>query len=221
MLQTADGHYLISARHAHTISYINGTSGDVIWTLGGKRNDFADLSDGNATNFAWQHHARFRDEGLTQLTFFDNHRLKTMIGCQQDCSRGRHLELDYENMTVRVVQEYYHPQSVVSGAMGGYDLTPSGNVLIGWGLNPAFTEFTPDGEVVLDIQYTTWDPEGKGRGHYRTFKGEWKGHPTWDPSVAWTQSEGKTPKLWVSWNGATEVASYQLVSQAVKTCRIL
>ncbi|KAL1306234.1 hypothetical protein AAFC00_004325 [Neodothiora populina] len=52
------GNYLISARYTHSITYINGTSGDIIWVLGGKRNGFEDLSDGAATNFAWQHDAR-------------------------------------------------------------------------------------------------------------------------------------------------------------------
>lgn len=53
------GNYLISARYTHSITYINGTNGDTIWILGGKRNFFKDLSGGNATNFAWQHDARF------------------------------------------------------------------------------------------------------------------------------------------------------------------
>lgn len=53
------GNYLISARYTSTITYINGTSGDVIWVLGGKRNSFKDLSDGLATNIAYQHLPRF------------------------------------------------------------------------------------------------------------------------------------------------------------------
>ncbi|KAF2721702.1 hypothetical protein K431DRAFT_346129 [Polychaeton citri CBS 116435] len=53
------GNYLISARYPHVIMYIDGRTGDTIWTLGGKGNDFMDLSDGYATNFAFQHDARF------------------------------------------------------------------------------------------------------------------------------------------------------------------
>lgn len=53
------GNYLISARYTHTVTYINGKTGDIIWVLGGKRNAFQDLSDGKATDFAWQHDARF------------------------------------------------------------------------------------------------------------------------------------------------------------------
>lgn len=53
------GNYLISARYTHSITYIDGKSGEVIWVLGGKRNMFMDLSNGSALNFAWQHDAQF------------------------------------------------------------------------------------------------------------------------------------------------------------------
>lgn len=55
------GNYLISARATSTITYINGISGDIIWVLGGKRNAFKDLSDGQATNMAYQHLARLHN----------------------------------------------------------------------------------------------------------------------------------------------------------------
>jgi len=53
------GNFLISARYTHTLTYIDGRTKEIIWQLGGMKNDFADLSGGNATNFAWQHDARF------------------------------------------------------------------------------------------------------------------------------------------------------------------
>lgn len=53
------GNYLISARYSHSIHYINGRTGEIIWTYGGRLNDFMDLSDGFGINFAFQHDARF------------------------------------------------------------------------------------------------------------------------------------------------------------------
>lgn len=53
------GNFLISARNVHAIYYIDGKTGRLIWTLGGKNNCFHDLSDGQALRFAWQHDARF------------------------------------------------------------------------------------------------------------------------------------------------------------------
>jgi hypothetical protein len=57
------GNYLVSARYTHTITYIDGNTGAIIWILGGKRNTFEDLSDGKskATDIAYQHFARFHN----------------------------------------------------------------------------------------------------------------------------------------------------------------
>lgn len=53
------GNFLVSARYPHSITYIDGKTKQTIWQLGGKSNNFMDLSGGDATNFAWQHDARF------------------------------------------------------------------------------------------------------------------------------------------------------------------
>lgn len=53
------GNYLISARYTHSIMYVDGRTRETIWQLGGKKNSFMDMSGGNATNFCWQHDARF------------------------------------------------------------------------------------------------------------------------------------------------------------------
>lgn len=57
------GNYLVSARYTHTITYIDGNTGAIIWILGGKRNTFEDLSagKGKATNIAYQHFARLHN----------------------------------------------------------------------------------------------------------------------------------------------------------------
>lgn len=63
------GNYLISARYTHSISYIDGRTREIIWTLGGKQNMFMDLSKGSAINFAWQHDARFVSPELFAQTY--------------------------------------------------------------------------------------------------------------------------------------------------------
>jgi hypothetical protein len=57
------GNYLVSARYTHTITYIDGNTRAIIWILGGKRNIFEDLSQGEskATYIAYQHVARFHN----------------------------------------------------------------------------------------------------------------------------------------------------------------
>lgn len=66
------GNYLLSARHTNALYYLDGITGAVKWTLGGKKNDFRDMSNGYATDFAWQHHARWADKELTTISVFDD-----------------------------------------------------------------------------------------------------------------------------------------------------
>lgn len=105
------GNYLISARYPHSLLYIDGKTKETIWQLGGRSNDFMDLSGGNATNFAWQHDARFRPldsfpsfytppparEGFTTklLTLFDNAAEDQHYVYGIEYSRGLVVELTF------------------------------------------------------------------------------------------------------------------------------
>ncbi|KAI6843065.1 hypothetical protein KC332_g1438 [Hortaea werneckii] len=106
-----DGNYLISVRNPHAIFYIDKNSGEIIWTLGGKHNDFMDLSGGHALNFAWQHDARFvspsafpsiyapprSQSGISTrlMTLFDNAAMDWNYEYGQPYSRGLLLELTF------------------------------------------------------------------------------------------------------------------------------
>jgi hypothetical protein len=61
-----DGNLLISARNTWSVYEINRATGKVMWTLGGKYNDF---HLGPGVRFAWQHDARLHG---TVLTMFDD-----------------------------------------------------------------------------------------------------------------------------------------------------
>jgi hypothetical protein len=211
--KTVEGNYLISIRHLRAVALINGTDGSRIWQVGGVNNSFKDMSGGNATNFAFQHDARFTDKTETEITMFDNHAMhitSPTAGCTQNCTRALRLALDYNAMEVRLVSEFYHPQSVQAWAQGGYHLLPNGNAVIGWGVVPAMTEFNEDGNVVMDIQIRPWNTTKEGGGPlYRVYKFDWIGQPLWEPSCAFVNGT-----VYVSWNGATEVVSWSLVSDA-------
>lgn len=49
-------------------------------------------------------------------------------------------------MTAKVVAEAYHPLPCYAESQGSIQLLDNGNLLIGWGLAAAFTEFSPDGK---------------------------------------------------------------------------
>jgi hypothetical protein len=55
-------------RHYHQLYKVNGSTGHVEWTLGGKQSTW---SLGNNTQFSWQHDARWVEEGSV-ISLFDD-----------------------------------------------------------------------------------------------------------------------------------------------------
>jgi hypothetical protein len=213
--KSRDGNYLISARHMSSIALIDGTTGRPIWILGGRGNQFTDLSDGRATDIGWQHDARFYMGDESQITLFDNHGERTGSCDPGECqTRGLHIRIDTEAMTAELVREYFHPQGIDSGAMGGFETLPNGNALIGWGYNPGYTEYGPDGSPVLDMQRGKLGKNLADMFAYRISKGDWVGRPTWPPNMAFDAPDENTMNatVFVSWNGATDIAYWAIVS---------
>ncbi|CAK7204239.1 hypothetical protein SEUCBS139899_006994 [Sporothrix eucalyptigena] len=213
--KTQAGHYLVSLRHLHSIMLINGKTGDVIWTIGGKRNVFSELPapDGSMTTtrsllpnqFRWQHHAHYvPGTNETQMTFFDNYAKQTSHGmCTRDCSRGVHMAIDSNPKsgppTVQLLGEYIHPAHIQAQSQGSVQLLSQekfgDNVFVGWGHCPGFTEHNATtGEVVLDVQFSPW-PTGFIRDaldNYRAYKMDWVGTPYWDPAIVLEETNETT-----------------------------
>lgn len=214
--KTAAGDFLISSRHLHSVFLVDGATAEVKWVMGGKRSDFIDISTDVSAVFRWQHNAQFTAENRIML--FDNQGVFNDYCTGEEigwnCSRGLEIQFDTESWTYWVVEEWYHPQGLVSASRGGVNRTPKGNTLVAWGQNPMYMEHNPDGEVVMDIQrgrVLALDHGISSVIAYRAWKSEWIGMPKWPPSIAVNDTEDGT-KIYVSWNGATEVETYMLVS---------
>ncbi|KAI6713979.1 hypothetical protein JHW43_003529 [Diplocarpon mali] len=202
------GNYLISARHTHALYYID-PSGATLWRLGGKHSDFTDLSAGHASDFKWQHHARWQSNNTISL--FDNHG-NNVFHDRSDFSRGMTVRLDFDNMSVTLLKTYVHPDRILAISQGSMQVLPdNGNVMVGWGNTPAYTEFTADGQILCSTHYGAsifyeildlgWVKS------YRTFKSKWVGEPRDPPSIKVFNG-----KIFTSWNGATEIAKWRLES---------
>ena len=109
-------------------------------------------------------------------------------------------------MSVKLVREYTSPQRRLSTSQGNMQLLPNANVLIGWGSGPYVSEFSHEGEVLFEARFP---PECES---YRAFRFPWKGHPTDEPAVAVEQGPDDKLKLYASWNGATEVATWEVLA---------
>jgi hypothetical protein len=189
----ADG-YLVSARHTHA-AYLVGPDGSVRWRLGGARNDF---SIPDAAAFAWQHDVRQRPGGL--ISMFDNHYKDGTTGT----SRGLILAVDESarKVTLRLALERGGHRG---NAMGNVQFLDNGHYLVGWGSDPAATEFTADGTPVAEAT-------GIGGGCYRAYRHVWSATPTTPPDVAVVTGNGSSMQAYASWNGATEVASWRFLT---------
>ncbi|KAH7118528.1 ASST-domain-containing protein [Dactylonectria estremocensis] len=212
--KTPSGDFMISHRHFSTITLIDGKTKEVKWVMGGKRNQFTDISEGDkSATFAFQHQPRLTGEN--RIILFDNAGLNNGFCSNRTCSRGLELEFDPVKKNVWVVNEWYHPQKIMSISRGGVQRLSNGNTVIAWGQNPMFTEHTADGEVVLDFQRGRVVHHDHGLPAliaYRTFMGPWDGKPTWGPNIsAAVDVEGGPKKIFVSWNGATNVHQWVLL----------
>ncbi|RAK99953.1 arylsulfotransferase family protein [Aspergillus ibericus CBS 121593] len=198
-----NGNYIVSARHTHTVSCIDKNNGQVLWTLGGKLNEFRDLSDGKATNFAWQHDARWHANNT--LTLFDNARHSS--NDPENESRGMAIELNVAAREASLRAAYHHPQQMLSVSQGNVQmLDDSGRVLVEWGHSAAFSEFSADGQLLCNTHFGASAFFGFGRVvSYRAFKGTWVGRPQTVPDA-----EVLGDRVYVSWNGATEVVAWRL-----------
>ena len=87
--------------------------------------------------------------------------------------------------------------------MGNAQVLPNGNVVVGWGALPYVTEFRPGGGVHFDARLPA------GGQNYRAFRLPWLGHPREKPRLVARTVSGRR-RLFVSWNGATEVAAWRL-----------
>jgi Arylsulfotransferase (ASST) len=185
------GSFLISARNTCAVYRVDRRTGDVEWTLGGSDSDFA-MTGGAA--FAWQHDAQRQDDGT--LTLFDNQGGPAT----DDQSRGLRLDLDMTSMTAEVVTEYLPPDSRLAESQGNLQQLPNGNVFIGWGQSPYYSEYAAAGRLLLDGVLSSGES-------YRTYRMPWVGEPTDPPDLV--VEDGTA---YVSWNGATEVASWRFVA---------
>ena len=193
-----DGDILISGRNTFSVVKVKKDTGEIIWRLGGKKSDF---EMGEGTDFSWQHDALRQPDGT--ITVYDN--AGNYFGePTYDHSRGLVLDVDEEEMTAELAEEpYVHPDRLLAPSQGNLQITDNGNRLVGWGSQPWFTEYTPDGEVQLNGTYFARNSS------YRTYRGDWTGKPTDRPAVA-TRPAGNGATVWVSWNGATEVTDWRV-----------
>jgi len=191
-----DDNLIISSRRTFTVYKADRNTGEILWRLGGKKSDF-EMGPGTRTRY--QHDARRQPDGT--ITIFDNGGVK-----KDDRSYGIVLDVDEDEMAASLARRYPHPEKRVAATQGNVQVLPNDNVFIGWGSDPLFSEYSNDGELLFSARISHTNES------YRAFRFPWSGHPDDDPAIAAEAGEGDEVTLYASWNGATEVATWQVLA---------
>lgn len=149
-----DGNWIISMRHMSQVLKINRTTGEVMWKLGGKSNQFTIIGDRPELAplyFSYQHDARRLPNG--NISLFDNGTQHT-----PQFSRGVEYRLDEQAKTATMVWDYRHVPDYYASIQGGLQTLPNGNRVLGWGSAandgaPGITEVDSTGRVVFEAAY--------------------------------------------------------------------
>ncbi len=192
-----NGSLLISGRNTWASYKLDHSSGRVIWTLGGKHSSFR--MQGGAS-FAYQHDVRVRSADDSLVTLFDDSGGPTRVRSQ---SRGLKLSLDLKHRVAKVAAQVEHVPALASDYEGNYQQLGRGHSFLGWGDQPYFTEFDARGHEVFDGRFIAVT------NTYRAYRFQWHATPHTRPAIA-ASSSGSSTNVYASWNGATDVGSWQV-----------
>ena len=151
-----DGNLILSGRSTSDIIKISRVTGEVIWRLCGKQNDFTfiDEHEENAPRyFKFQHDARRYGNG--NLSLFDNGFNRN--DKSRKYSRAVEYHLDEENMTATMVWEYRNDPDFGALNKGMVIRMDNGNSVVHWGGAavagdaPVLSEVDASGQLVYEL----------------------------------------------------------------------
>ena len=168
----------------------------------------------NKAKFSRQHHARVHQQNSTHtiVSVFDNAKGDGRREHPSNTnSRGLKLLLHTAAtpMTAEILGAYEHPQGRYTSARGSMQVLDNDNAFVCWSGSTLQSEHTSDGRIVLEASFKL-----EGANSYRSYKFPWVGKPTAPPDVHSVAGgfggNGTSTLVHVSWNGATEVSSWNM-----------
>lgn len=188
----SDGNLLISCRNLDEITKINRQTGEIIWRLGGKNNQFTFVND--TTMFYRQHDIRRLPNG--NITLFDNGNFHS-----PPYSRAVEYHLDETNKIATLVWEYRNSPDIFVRQLGNMQRLPNDNTFIGWGMgNTTATEVRSDGSKAFELRFVNT------MNSYRVFRFPWKGIAA--APTLWADTTAEEVTLHFTRFGATNIVKY-------------
>jgi hypothetical protein len=192
-----DGTLLVSSRNTWAVDDIDAQTGQLVWTLGGKQSSF---TEGHGAATSYQHDAR--PVGPDLYSVFDNG-ATPQVHAQ---SRGVVLALNPQQHSVSLQSQYLHPgRRLLADSQGDMQQLAGGDWFVGWGQEPDLSEFSPGGALLFNASLPS------GYESYRALCFPWVGTPLRPPALALRRSSGGATLAYASWNGATQVARWELL----------
>jgi Arylsulfotransferase (ASST) len=193
----SDGNPIVSVRNTWAVYKINLQTGAIMWTLGSNQSSF---KMGAGTSTVFQHDAIVQPDG--SITMFDDG------GGPPTFRAGRaiRVSLNTANATATLLNQYTHTPALKTNFEGNVQVLPNGDVFVGWGQQPYFTEFSASGQTVFDARFTS------NTSSYRAYRLPWTGQPTSPPNIAVAPNNDGTTEVWASWNGATTVSWWRVLA---------
>jgi hypothetical protein len=209
------GKFLVSLRNtwAAYLVDVNPSNVDASkteWTLSGNPS-VSNFSLPTAARFSYQHDVRLSPNNV--VTVFDDACCaltgEGKFAPASRASRGLALKLNLTNHTGSFIAQYLRAKNFQVFFLGSTQVLGGGNVLVGWGSTPYFTEFSKSGKNLLDVRWPGPDVS------YRVLRQRWVGTPSSPPNGAVRRQKGKTT-VYASWNGATLVAAWRVLAGSSK-----
>jgi hypothetical protein len=115
------------------------------------------------------------------------------------------LSIDQSARTAKLAAQYPGDGKFETEYMGDTQPLPNGNVFVGWGSEPSFSEYSRSGKLLLEGNFPGPDLS------YRATLQQWVGLPLSAPIGA-ARRTGNNTTVYASWNGATRVLSWRVLA---------
>lgn len=137
----ANGNYVASFRNIDSVLLIDSHSGDVLWRLGGKRNEFTFVDD-PFDGFSGQHDVSVLPNG--DLLVFDNGTKH-----QPPTTRAVEYAIDTSARTARMVWQFSRP-GLFNAITGSAVRDSAGMTWVGFSLHGIIDRVAPDGSIAWE-----------------------------------------------------------------------
>lgn len=179
----SDGHFLLCFRNTCEVVKVNRFTGEMMWRMGGKSNQFTFFGETESNKpayFTFPHSLKRLPNG--NFILFDNGNLHVPM-----VSRAVEYKIDQVNKTATQVWQYHHTPEVYTPTRGSVQRLPNGNTVIGWGSasfvgvgKTMITELSPTDQILFEMESLDKMPS------YRALKFVWNDHkrPEADVTIA-------------------------------------